>query len=65
MYQVDRCHLPSRRALLDLHGDLVTQTRPWRVQVLVEQATAVESRMVSALEDGAVKDGHEDFVVIG
>ena len=65
VYRVDRCHLPSSRALLDLHGDLVTQTRSWRVQVLVEQATAVESCMVSALEDGAVTDGHEDLVVIG
>ena len=65
VYRVDRSHLPSSRALLDLHGDLVTQTRSWRVQVLVEQATAVESCMVSALEDGAVTDGHEDLVVIG
>ena len=49
----------------DLHGDLIVQTQSWRVHVVVEQATAVESRMVSALEDGAMKDGHEDLVVIG
>ena len=55
--------LASRSA--DVHGDLVVQTRSWRVQVLVEQAKAVESRVMSALEDGAVTDGHEDLVVIG
>ena len=65
MYRVHRCHLASRHALLRLHGDLVMQTRSWRVQVLVEQATAVESHMVSALEDGTVTDGHEGLVVIG
>ena len=65
MYRVHRCHLASRHALLRLHGDLVMQTRSWRVQVLVEQATAVESRMVNVLEDGTVRDGHEDLVVIG
>ena len=65
MHRIDRCHLTSRRALLDLHGDLVMQTRSWQVQVLVEQATAVESRMMSTLEDGVVTDGHEDLVVIG
>jgi hypothetical protein len=55
--------LASRHA--DLHGDLVMQTRSWQMQVLVQQATDVESRIASVLEDGTVKDGHEDLAVIG
>ena len=49
----------------DLRGDLVMQKRSWRMQVLVERATGNEGRMMSVLEDGSVKDGHEDLVVIG
>ena len=65
MHRIDRCHLTSRHALLDLHGDLVTQTRSWRMQVLVEQASAPESRIMNLLEDGTVRDGHEGLVVTG
>ena len=55
--------LVSRSA--DLHGDLVMQTRPWQMQVLVVRATATESSIINVLEDGAVRDGHEGLVVIG
>ena len=65
MYRVDRCHLASRRATADRHGDLVMQTRSWRTQVLVERGTGTEGRKMSVLEDATVKDGHEDLVVIG
>ena len=59
--------MPSGLAsrIADLHGDLVMQTRSWRVQVLVEQASAPESRIMNVLEDGTVRDGHEGLVVIG
>ena len=49
----------------DLRGDLVMQKRSWRMQVLVERSMASEGRMMSALEDGTVTDGHDDLVVIG
>ena len=49
----------------DLHGELGKQTRPWRMQGVVGQATAIEGRITGVLEDSAVRHGHGDLSAIG
>ena len=55
--------LASFRA--DMHGELGTQTQPWRMYEVVGRGTATEGRTVGVRDDTIVRDGHGDLSAIG